>query len=132
MKYQDRWEQQFDEQVHEEFEPWIGVDLDGTLAEYHGYAGAKEIGKPIPKMVERVKKWINEGKRVKIFTARVADDLKDGRDTRDVATAIKDWCQEHIGKRLEVTNVKDHRMAELWDDRAVQVIPNTGERVGHE
>ncbi len=33
---------------------------------------------------------------------------------------------KHIGKELEITNVKDFGMIELWDDRAVQVIPNTG------
>lgn len=25
---------------------WIGVDLDGTLAEYHGWKGAEHIGQP--------------------------------------------------------------------------------------
>jgi hypothetical protein len=30
---------------------------------------------------------------------------------------------------LEVTNAKDMDMIELWDDRAVQVIPNTGNPV---
>lgn len=44
--------------------------------------------------------------------------------------AIEKWCQMHIGGILPVTNVKDYAMVELWDDRAVQVIPNTGEPVG--
>jgi hypothetical protein len=35
---------------------WVGVDLDGTLAEYHGFKGPEHIGKPIPKMVARVKR----------------------------------------------------------------------------
>ena len=43
---------------------------------------------------------------------------------------IEAWCQEHIGQVLPITNVKDTRMVELWDDRAVQVTPNTGEPVG--
>jgi hypothetical protein len=30
---------------------------------------------------------------------------------------------------LEVTNVKDHRMIELWDDRCVQVTTNLGEPI---
>lgn len=38
---------------------WIGVDLDGTLAEYHGW-GNGEIGDPVPAMLERVKKWLAE------------------------------------------------------------------------
>lgn len=50
---------------------WIGVDLDGTIAEYHGWVSPTHIGAPIPKMVERVKVWLSEGKEVRIFTARV-------------------------------------------------------------
>lgn len=100
---------------------WIGVDLDGTLAEYHGWQGIEHIGKPVPAMVERVKNWLAEGREVRIFTARVF--------TGDLLAikAIEAWCQEHIGTVLKVTSVKDFGMIELWDDRAVRVVPNTGE-----
>lgn len=79
-------------------------------------------------MMNRVKKWISEGKTVKIFTARVhghGAKLIDGTVV-DAVTPIKKWSQKHIGIELEVTNVKDFGMVELWDDRAVQVVPNTG------
>jgi len=42
---------------------WIGVDLDGTLAEYGDWIGIEHIGKPIPLMIARVKSWIAEGKK---------------------------------------------------------------------
>ena len=35
----------------------------------------------------------------------------------------------HIGVALDVTNVKDFGMVELWDDRAVSVGLNTGMRL---
>lgn len=111
---------------------WIGVDLDGTLAEYHGWKGEKHIGAPIPAMVARVKAWIAEGKEVRIFTARVYADGGDARDVAEVCGYIERWCGEHVGKVLPVTNVKDYGMAELWDDRAVQVVMNTGQRVDGE
>lgn len=99
---------------------WIGVDLDGTIAKYDGWQGPTHIGEPIPEMVNRVKIWLGEGKQVRIFTARVSDqDLY-------IIEAIEKWCLEHVGKILPITNVKDYAMIELWDDRAVQVIPNTG------
>ena len=100
---------------------YIAVDLDGTLAEYGEWKGPEHIGAPIPKMVERVKQWLAAGIEVRIFTARV--------HKRDFAVeyAIKQWCKEHIGVELVVTNCKDYEMVELWDDRATQVIPNTGE-----
>jgi len=34
---------------------WIGVDLDGTLAEYNNWIDIEHIGKPIALMIERVK-----------------------------------------------------------------------------
>lgn len=114
--------------------PWIGVDLDGTLAVYDGWKHLLHIGEPVWPMVERVKQWIAEGKCVKIMTARITPPYfvperdKDLNLTRDdVAKAIQDWTEEHIGERLEVTATKDLNMIELWDDRAVQVAPNTGE-----
>lgn len=111
---------------------WIGVDLDGTLAFYDGWKGETHIGEPVPLMVERIKLWLINGITVKIFTARVAEAEQnaDGtaHDISSVVRAIQDWCEINIGQRLEVTNKKDFGMIELWDDRAVQVIPNTGLR----
>lgn len=101
---------------------WIGVDLDGTLAEYDGWKDG-QIGKPIPAMVARVKKWIAAGQTVKIFTARI-----DGAPEQ--VAAIRAWTKKYIGTELEVTNVKTAGMIELWDDRAIQVEKNTGLRVG--
>lgn len=108
---------------------WIGVDLDGTLAQYDGWVGPAHIGAPIPKMVERIKTWLAAGKDVRIFTARA---YPGGRITPEeldlVLDSISTWCVRHIGKALPITYYKDYGMVELWDDRAVQVIPNTGER----
>lgn len=101
---------------------WIGVDLDGTLAFYDGWEGPEHIGDPIPLMVKRVKGWLAVGTRVKIMTARAyqasEEDIK----------RVQDWTEKHIGHRLEVTCSKDYSMIELWDDRAVGVEFNTGER----
>lgn len=105
---------------------WIGVDLDGTLAEYHSWKNDGEIGKPITLMVNRVKNWLKQGLMVKIFTARISVDA--GKE--ETIKQIKAWCKQHIGQELEVTNVKDFTMMELWDDRARQVEKNTGKYIG--
>ena len=97
---------------------WIGVDLDGTLAYYDGWKGKDHIGQPIQIMVERVKKWLMEGKRVKIFTARAA--------TPEYIPPVRNWLKSIGLGELEITNVKDFDMIELWDDRCVQVKTNTG------
>lgn len=113
---------------------WIGVDLDGTLAMYDGFKGPEHIGEPVPKMLERVKKWLSEGREVRIFTARVGacgERNKDGTldDPPFAAEArrhIQAWCLKHVGVELPVTATKDFGMIELWDDRCVQVQANTG------
>jgi hypothetical protein len=46
----------------------------------------------------------------------------------EVIKHIHFWLTSHGMPALDVTNVKDFGMVELWDDRAVQVVPNTGER----
>jgi len=105
---------------------WIGVDLDGTLAEYHAWMGGNQhIGDPVPAMLARVKLWVAEGKEVRIFTARVSHPTMG----KVAARAIGDWCEKHGLPRLPVTNTKDFGMIELWDDRAVQVEINSGKRV---
>lgn len=106
---------------------WIGVDLDGTLAEYHGWKGEAHIGPPIPLMRDRVLDWLANGQEVRIFTARVA-----GPDPTVVISVINRWCEQVFGRRLPITNRKDFGMIELWDDRAITVEQNTGRAIGRE
>ncbi len=109
---------------------WVGVDLDGTLAHYDGWRGHDHIGPPIQKMLERVLDWLEEGRTVKIFTARVSDRSCEigSVNVADVTVIIHAWCIKHGLPALEVTCEKDMGMVELWDDRAVRVHHNTGER----
>lgn len=100
---------------------WIGVDLDGTLAEYDQWRGIEHIGLPIPAMAFRVKNWLANDHDVKIFTARAC--------APEAIPFIEAWCVQHFGRKLPVTNVKDFAMIELWDDRAIQVEANTGKRM---
>src|SRR5215203_2623044 len=122
---------------------WIGVDLDGTLAFYDEWRGPLHIGDPIPKMLERVKRWLQDGREVRIFTARVQRQTpgvspathgpnEPSPDLTRVEEAIRQWCKEHIGCVLPITCCKDYGMIELWDDRCVQVIPNTGRTIADE
>jgi len=99
-------------------EGWIGVDLDGTLAHDTGWHGPDQIGPPIPEMMERVRNWLRDRRRVKIFTARATIPQQ--------IPPIREWLRQQGLPELEVTNVKDFDMIECWDDRAVEVITNTG------
>lgn len=93
---------------------WIGVDLDGTLAHYDHYRGDEHVGEPVEPMVRRVRKWLREGRDVRLFTARKPH------------PAIRRWMREHLGRVLPITNVKDPKMQALYDDRVVGIERNRG------
>jgi len=99
---------------------WIGVDLDELwlntmdgkewkILENHPCNGKQSID------------WLYQGIAVKIFTARAG--------IPEQIPFIKKWLIDNGLPELEVTNVKDFAMIELWDDRCKQVIINTGELV---
>ena len=109
-----------EQMAQDESKKSIAVDLDGTLAEYTGWKGINHIGKPLKPMVNRIYKWISEGYQVKIFTARAADPR-----SYDI---IRNWLRANGLPDMVITNVKDSSMKEIWDDLAVRVKKNTGER----
>lgn len=109
---------------------WIGFDFDGTLAEYGTFKGHDVLGNPIPEAVAKLKAIRAYGVEVRIFTARVSD--PDSRARARVTAAIEDWCLQHLGEKLRVTNVKDYDMWCLYDDRAIAMEKNTGRVLGGE
>ncbi|WP_339058331.1 hypothetical protein [Candidatus Regiella endosymbiont of Tuberolachnus salignus] len=96
---------------------WIGVDFDGTLADYLPSQG-NQLGRPLAPMVQQIKTWLSAGKEVRIFTARA--------ETPSGVSAVQHWLLAHGLPKLAVTNVKDSQMTALWDDKAIRVIKNTG------
>ena len=121
---------------------WYGFDLDGTLAKYDSWKGIDHIGKPVKHMVDLIKEMHDEGKVVKILTARIAPHkLEDGTVGESYITVpdgeggvtrtyahqfINDWCHFNLGFIPEIVYQKDHLMLELYDDRVKQVVPNEG------
>lgn len=104
---------------------WIGIDFDGTLAEYHSWPENNERpGAPIPPIVDLLRGLLAQGEDVRIFTARASDP--------DQKALVEAWLASELGLQLEVTNVKDFGMIALYDDRAVQVEKNTGRILGDE
>ena len=114
---------------------WIGVDFDGTLA----YSGTTvfdgPLGEPIPRMLQRVSNWLDEGIIVKIFTARVSPLDQNGKKIpikkiETVRKRIQLWCLIHLRADLEVVCCKDHNIIMLYDDKAVGIVRDTGEYKG--
>jgi hypothetical protein len=105
----------------------VAFDLDGTLAEHDGWKGYEHIGAPVAKMVERWKAYRAKGATCVIFTARASAEEAD----RPVAIkTIEDWAQEHLGEVPPITHEKTMHIVRMYDDRARQVLENTGEVVG--
>lgn len=123
-------------------EAWYACDLDGTLAESDG--STDTIGEPLKPMVDFVRAKLAEGKRVKIFTARVwappwpvgglgsvdsklASAIRDQHErVTEQREMIETWCAEVLGQVLPITCEKNLDMIESWDDRARQVVANVG------
>ena len=132
---------------------WIGVDLDGTILTYHKWVGWNVFGEPIRPMVDRIHRWFSEGRDVRIVTARVGLPLFShdgiltygrtlkhmchitGEEFSDtmMVQAIQQKLEPILGRRgIQVQCFKDVSMIELWDDRAVQVVPNTGQTLAEQ
>lgn len=125
---------------------WIGVDFDGTLVEFDGWRGVEHIGAPLLPMIQKVQELLEGGRQVRIFTARVDDGIRQisiwkERLLGDQATpeilekialdftarnVIREWTREHFGRQLEATNTKDCFCIGIYDDIAIQMVPNTG------
>ena len=112
--------------------PWVGVDLDGTLANYTEFKGWDQIGEPVPAMVSFVKKLLAMGITVKVLTARASVESRalNNLTFEQVEKVIQDWTEKHIGMRLPVVTEKGCATICLFDDSAVQVEKNTGNIVG--
>lgn len=119
----------------------VAFDLDGTIAKYDKWRGIECIGEPIRENVELLKRFLEKGVKVKIFTARVSPDNKFSKGSfrinpywpsREISRKnvwnardfVEDWVRIHIGRKLEITSDKDPSILWFFDDRSVHVDMN--------
>ena len=100
----------------------IAVDLDGTLAHYDGWKGIGHIGCVIPEVANAMERAQDEGAEVHLFTARVSDP----EDAAEAHAVISKWAAANHFNFASITAVKHKFFTEFWDDRAIQVIKNSG------
>lgn len=96
----------------------VAVDLDGTLAEHDPDKpfDPDHIGEPIRSRVEQVKKWVDAGIEVLIFTARATE-------TKNIPV-IEEWLVGCGLGGLQITNRKTPKIGLIIDDRAHHAPPN--------
>ena len=102
---------------------WLAVDLDGTLAQYHGWVSEEHIGEPVVSIVAAINARRAAGWKVAIFTARVSGDAEEAQRAE---VAIWKWLDFYNIKVEGITCIKHKHFTEFWDDRARQVIFNKG------
>jgi hypothetical protein len=119
--------------MEKEHKKRLAVDIDMTLAQYEegdiDKYGAGFIGAPIPEMVEKVKQELAKGTEVWIWTARVNsgdNSVERGVSVVKSYIAIANFCTKVFGQILPITHEKMSEFTDFWDDKARQVIPNTG------
>ena len=126
MNYKQYITEEFEYDPSQEF---IGFDFDGTLATVlkneEDYKKGK-IGEPIIPMVNKLKEFLANGEKVKIFTARAFFD-----DEKQL-NKIRIWCMKVFGTVLDITASKSPYMKLFFDDRAVQVDENGKEVTDNE
>ena len=123
---------------------WVGVDLDGVLVEWDPKY-LPGLGPPIIHGITLVRRLLAAGKEVRIFTARIQPSPGDPEWWAEIRRlgfdALEPWvasqiamidkfCIDHFQTTLRITASKDWRMTTCYDDRSVQMIPNTGESLG--
>lgn len=92
----------------------IAIDFDGVLAEYDQWVSAEHYGKPHPDAMFNLRRYIEAGYDVVIFTTR--------GETREGRLGVKNWLtryglQEKYVEAIKVTNQKVPALFYL-DDRA--------------
>jgi hypothetical protein len=107
----------------------VAMDLDGVLAEYHGWDGADQIGQPLPGALEFAKK-VAKLADIVIFTGRCSEEP--GADSEFMQTMnagqmrvrVIDWLEKHGFPFVDVyVGQGKPRVNAIIDDRAVACQP---------
>lgn len=98
----------------------VGVDLDGTLAEYDGWKGFLHIGKPRSAVVDVVREEFARGSRIIIHTARVT--TISNKIIPQVLEAVRLWLIENSIPFTEIWAGTGKPFCDFYlDDHAVNI-----------
>lgn len=98
-------------------------DLDGVLATRQHPFNPYTVGEPVLPILDLALEAVREGRKVYCFTARASS------TDPGMHRAVREWLDRHGLEGVRITNTKTSDIAVYYDDRAVQVIPDTGELV---
>lgn len=108
----------------------IAVDLDKTLAEYDGWKGMENIGKPYDGARKFVRALRKRGFKVIIHTCRI--NPKNNADNVDGVAIVSRWLNTHGIEVDEIWSRPGKPIASAYvDDKAVVCTPHTLGEVGY-
>ena len=106
---------------------WWGFDVDKTAFVDEGGTRGGVIGEPIMPIIRRIKHFLRTGRKVNIVTARVHPSEPDREEqVLTVSRALDAVLGPEMASKIGIRSDKDRHMIDLYDDRAMQVIPNKG------
>lgn len=99
--------------------PWVGFDLDGTLATQLKVYDPTGIGEVIESMKAVLMDTLKDNTfKVRILTARLDPCTP---HAHKACEAILKWTMEQFGTKIWPTSTKDSHMVLLYDDRCYRV-----------
>jgi hypothetical protein len=109
----------------------IALDFDKTLcthqSDWDNFDKTLSVGSPITIMVKNLKRWLADGHKVSIFTARVSPKWHSPQQIVAARAVITDFLQSQgITQHLDITSEKEPCFSHIIDDRAYHVLPNEG------
>ena len=98
----------------------IAVDLDGTLAFYHGWNGINDIGEPIQSCIDLLKALKNDGWRIVINTCRL-NGLRSDTNYELGYKSLVNWLTKHDVPYDKIATQLDGKiLANVYlDDRGI-------------
>lgn len=97
------------------------VDADGTLFETIVPYDPNKLGKPVPRMVRNIRRWLKLGDQVVILTARMNRAVHSPGRLRKTNMMINAVCQKLFGRHFVCTAEKHPMMTDFWDNNAHRI-----------
>lgn len=105
--------------------PHIALDFDRTLARRTDEdLDIDKVGEPIPQMLAHVRKWLSQGYKITIFTARLGHDSIE--ENRRQEQMIRRFLARENLPQFPITAIKRSVFTHFVDDKAIPVTENEG------
>jgi hypothetical protein len=105
----------------------VAVDVDGVLAEYHGWHGVDHIGDPLPGAIDFMKA-LSEICDVLVYTTRCCEEINKPEKAHLLVNRVRAWLDKHGFEYADIWSGQGKPIAVAYvDDRGVSCRPQENE-----